>query len=151
MKISFATKSEDTAKKFQQELKSKRNLDSELKKTEEGYAVEYSIAEISIADDDKEDGKEKSVCMEDVYAVVSSVYRTVMAEMSYQVGWIQAQIDWINMWKREHSEGHLPPINGAEKMEAALDALGISGDYQIQKPVIYASQGVHIKSFGKNA
>lgn len=39
-----------------------------------------------------------------------------------------------------HSDGHLPPIQGADKMETALNKLGIGGDYEVRKPVIYASQ-----------
>lgn len=37
-----------------------------------------------------------------------------------------------------HKKGHLPPILGADKMSKALKTLGCDGDYEIQKPVIYA-------------
>lgn len=36
------------------------------------------------------------------------------------------------------SNGHIPKIKGAGKMEGALKALGISEDYEVQKPTIYA-------------
>jgi hypothetical protein len=40
---------------------------------------------------------------------------------------------------REHRVGHLPPIKGAGKLEKAMEKLGISDDYEIIKPTIYAS------------
>lgn len=39
----------------------------------------------------------------------------------------------------DHSIGHLPPINGAGKMEKALEKLGIAEDYNISKPTIWVS------------
>lgn len=38
--------------------------------------------------------------------------------------------------------GHLPPIEGAEKMKKALQVLGIDKDYQIQPTIIYAEDGM---------
>ena len=43
-------------------------------------------------------------------------------------------------WAYDHqSNGHLPKILGAGKMEKALDKLGLSDDYDVRKPVVYAS------------
>ena len=39
----------------------------------------------------------------------------------------------------EHQEGHIPKIVGAEKLQGALKALGLDKDYEVRKPVIYAS------------
>lgn len=39
-----------------------------------------------------------------------------------------------------HQKGHLPPINGADKMSGALKALKIDGDYDVYKPTIYANK-----------
>jgi hypothetical protein len=39
-----------------------------------------------------------------------------------------------------HKDGHLPPINGPEKMNKALSVLGLDGDYQVEKRTIYASK-----------
>ena len=44
---------------------------------------------------------------------------------------------WRYQW--QHQEGHLPPIIGAEKLTNALKALGLEKDYEVKKPVIYAS------------
>lgn len=37
----------------------------------------------------------------------------------------------------EHRNGHLPKIQGAEKMENALEILGLNQDYEVMKPTIY--------------
>lgn len=42
------------------------------------------------------------------------------------------------IWKHKH-DGHIPPIHGAEKMKNALNALGIGGDYEVSKPVVWVS------------
>ncbi len=47
---------------------------------------------------------------------------------------------WNALYSHQ-SEGHLPKINGAEKLQKALDVLGLSGDYEIEKKTIYASSG----------
>ena len=39
------------------------------------------------------------------------------------------------------SKGHIPPIVGAEKMNKALSALGLDGDYKVEKRTLYASIG----------
>jgi hypothetical protein len=39
----------------------------------------------------------------------------------------------------EHKEGHLPKIQGADKMKNALEALGLDADYEVVKPVIFAN------------
>lgn len=46
----------------------------------------------------------------------------------------------------DHNAGHLPKILGAEKMQNALEVLGIDGDYELEKPTIYvrANQGGNI-------
>jgi hypothetical protein len=41
----------------------------------------------------------------------------------------------------KHEEGHLPKIQGPEKMQKAIEAIGLGGDYEVMKRVIYASNG----------
>lgn len=57
----------------------------------------------------------------------------------YLYKYIQSVDD--SMWRyiSNHSEGHLPPIYGADKMTEALKALGIEKDYEVLKTPIYAS------------
>jgi hypothetical protein len=62
--------------------------------------------------------------------------------------WIRSQIEWVridindlyNMHFR-HMEGHIPAIVGADKMNTALEALGLANDYKVEKKTIYASDG----------
>lgn len=139
MKFSFTTKSESLAKKFQEGIKEERKLESELKKTDTGYEVEYSVATVSTADD-----KGENV---DVRSAIDSAIQWVMYEIQYRERWLQNRLDDIYDYMDEHRKGHLPPINGAEKMEKALKVLGIGEDYEVRKPVIFAraSEGVYIK------
>lgn len=65
-------------------------------------------------------------CMDSCYSMVSNLKQYIYSiEDSF--------------YKRmdDHLAGHLPKINGAEKMQNALETLGISEDYDIQKPTIY--------------
>lgn len=65
-------------------------------------------------------------CMDTCYQMVSSLRQYVYSIED-------------NFYKTmdNHNQGHLPKINGAEKMQNALETLGISEDYDLQKPVIY--------------
>ena len=65
-------------------------------------------------------------CMDACYQMVSSVRQYV-----YTVE------DRMYRMFDEHSKGHLPKIHGAEKMQNALETLGIDGDYSVQKPTIW--------------
>lgn len=55
--------------------------------------------------------------------------------------YIDNTVEYIYEWIHEHQEGHLPKINGADRMTKALDVLGISGDYIVEKPIIWAKNG----------
>lgn len=64
------------------------------------------------------------------------------------LNWINQRIDWAreeidglyNMLYR-HMDGHLPAIVGADKMNTALEALGLANDYKVEKKTIYANDG----------
>ncbi len=85
-------------------------------------------------------GEDDYVQMDDMQDMFSSFATYIFNEMQYQMNWMSSQIDSIaNAFYQHTSNGHLPPINGADKMNGALKALGIAGDYQVQKPIVYAS------------
>ncbi len=48
-----------------------------------------------------------------------------------------------NTWRMfdNHLKGHLPPINSVEQMQRAIEGLGLSKEIDVQKRVIYASNG----------
>ena len=78
--------------------------------------------------------------MDDLQEMFSSFAQYIFQEMQYQMNWMWSEIDYIeNTFYQHVQNGHLPPINGADKMSNALKVLGIAGDYDVQKPVIYAS------------
>ena len=64
------------------------------------------------------------------------------------LNWVNTRIDWareeinnmFNMFYR-HMEGHIPAIVGADKMNTALEALGLANDYKVEKKTIYANDG----------
>ena len=74
---------------------------------------------------------------------------------SNDVSYLQSRIesisrDYYDLWGKlyDHmSNGHIPQITGAEKMAKALKALGLEGDFDVQKKVIYASDGSKQDSF----
>lgn len=48
--------------------------------------------------------------------------------------------DEMSQYRGDHSQGHLPPIIGADKMNKALDKLGLAGDYVVNPKVIHAGK-----------
>ena len=47
--------------------------------------------------------------------------------------------DNVYGYMSDHRVGHLPKIPGAEKMSACLKTLGLSNDYEVYKPAIFAT------------
>lgn len=70
-----------------------------------------------------------------LYSMCQNIYR-----------YIDSSISYIYQWQDRHSSGHLPPIQGAEKLQNALKTLGISEDYEVNKRQLWAS----VNSQGNN-
>lgn len=68
-------------------------------------------------------------CMSSMYAMISNVHDRID----------NFHRDMYN-YTDSHSVGHLPKIVGADKMNKALAALGMDGDFQAQKKTIFASK-----------
>jgi len=47
---------------------------------------------------------------------------------------------WDDLYNHKHN-GHIPAINGAKAMNKALKSLGLDEDYEVERKVIYASDG----------
>ena len=45
-----------------------------------------------------------------------------------------------SLWTHANGGTHLPPILGPEKMENAVKKLGLDGDYEIKKKMVFASE-----------
>lgn len=65
-------------------------------------------------------------CMDSCYAMLNDLR-----------GYIYSVEDNFYKTMDNHTAGHLPKIQGAEKMQNALETLGLDGDYEIQKPTLY--------------
>jgi hypothetical protein len=100
----------------------KKNLDS-LKTSI--AATQEKIQEVKANDD------MQSMCSKMEY---------MMQEMGYIYRYASAVEDMVWKYMEKHSKGHLPPIVGAERMQKALKSIGMDGDYDVIKSVIFASK-----------
>lgn len=66
-------------------------------------------------------------------------------ESDYNYTYLQNRIDslwsFVVNWQNSHLEGHIPACNSVEQLQKAIDVLGLSGEYDVQKQVIYSSEG----------
>lgn len=72
------------------------------------------------------------------YSDLSAIYQYIDQMLSYlrtNLSDIQTQL-WAHI-----NNGHLPVIRGADGMVKALKALGMDGDYQVEKETVYANNG----------
>lgn len=67
-------------------------------------------------------------------------------EMDYMYYLIESMGKYLNYLEQDfynyisyHNKGHLPAIMGAEKMQNALEVLGISEDYDVVKQILFAN------------
>lgn len=141
MKFKFTSKNKSFAEKFQQYIKADRDLDSSLEEKDGKFYVEYSIADYSQDTCEKnkaDDGEEcEFIKKDDLRCMFSAFSQYLLKEVQYQMNWVYSELEYLEERFYNHKKGHLPPINGAEKMQNALDALGIGQDYEVRKPVVW--------------
>lgn len=110
-------------------------LNQEFAKIQKAYRIEKGYI--------KADSTDTDPCV-----LESIVYQ--QDYMAYLIDNIASQINYLTnnfySYVQKHSEGHIPPINGADKMQNALDKLGIGKDYDIIKPVIFANKNGNIEA-----
>ena len=70
-------------------------------------------------------------------------YSYMLNDLSYQFQYLQQSISdlYATLYKHMDPSTHLPSVSGADQMQKAVDALGLGGSYDVQKRVIYASNG----------
>lgn len=135
MKLQFVSQSKNVAEKFAEHIKTERSLSSTITEKDKVYTVEYSIADY--CQKDAACCEPKPICQEDLSQLAGYIFR----EMQYQNNWLLGIITSLeNAFYNHITRGHLPPIEGPEKMEKAIEALGISGDYKVEKRVVWASE-----------
>ena len=85
------------------------------------------------------DGIQQDCCEPEVdYSDLAVIYQYVDSMLSY----LRSNVQDIQSLLWAHiNNGHLPVIQGAEGMAKALKALGMDGDYQVQKQTVYANNG----------
>lgn len=66
--------------------------------------------------------------------------RWAIEDLSYEVKYALAQMNYLYGALENHYDGHLPPIVGAGKLEKALKALGMDDDYEVKKRAIFANK-----------
>lgn len=67
---------------------------------------------------------------------IDNVANMLFQAINYTHQRINNTEDGFYKYTDDHSQGHLPSIKGAEKMQNALKVLNIDGDYDVVKPKI---------------
>jgi|SRR6478736_10528209 len=137
MKFKFTSKSKAQAEKFQKYIKADRNLDATLAEKDSKFHVEYSIADYCPSTPSTTEAHCEYVKVDDLQCLLSQYAQYFYQEMQYQFNWVWSELEYIEQAFYNHQKGHLPPISGAEKMQKALDVLGVGGDYEVQKPIVW--------------
>lgn len=115
----------------------------QINKLKASFEKKYKIksddmGEMSDMGGDSEDSSKECCCCEHCNQKDEYLYYLV-SNLAWQIDYLSSN---FYSYASTHSQGHLPPINGADKMEQALKKLGIDGDYNVVKPTIYASNKV---------
>jgi hypothetical protein len=108
-------------KEFAEEFASNNNLTLAEKDGE--YFVEIDNANCNVP----------AVSTEDL----NMVYRDLYREIEWQNRYLNERMDYIHERLSKHNEGHLPPIKSNEQMAKAIEALGLSEEYEVVKKKIY--------------
>lgn len=95
-----------------------------------GMSVEI---EVKSEEEEDEGEKEEGASKDEMKAFADYI--------DYRIQSVRRDIEnlYTNFW--QHQDGHLPKIVGAANMEKALEALGMAGDYKVEKRTIYANDG----------
>ncbi len=103
--------------------------------------LESSIKEIS--DKLPKAPKELAIayCVDVEAATVPAASKSDVEYLESRLRWMQEDLNYVREMYYKHMEGHLPKIVGATAMQKALKAIGLDGDYEVEKKTIYANDG----------
>lgn len=133
MKFSRQFTKESEASEFVKGLKEEVGIEASYKQDGESFVTEASIGETE---------KKESYSTDEVYDMIEGLYSYVNYEMKYAFN----RINYLAQSFYSHAyEGHLPKVNGAEQMQKAVSALGLDGEYEVQKKTIWASKGGNLE------
>ena len=124
----------------------KRNIEPKLDLLENNTVFKITYA-TEVAAHTHPDEEKEFASRDEVRRMMDDFAGFLFSEMDFQVRFMMDQVERVSTAFFDHlHRGHLPPIQGAEKFEKAMDILGISGDFEIVKPKISAAPLDH--SFG---
>lgn len=84
--------------------------------------------------------QEDEMCSKkEAYQMFSRVMDNVYSMVDNCHARISAVDNWHYTNAAEHSKNHMPPFKSATQLKAFLKTCGMEDDYEVQKPVIYAS------------
>lgn len=104
------------------------NKDEVFKKLEDANFNKINANEIN-------NGKEESSesLFKKIYYNLDSLKNAIL--------YLREEIDYINNRLSDHfNNGHLPAIKSTEQMTRAIDSLGLSEEYSVEKRVLYATK-----------
>lgn len=104
-----------------------------IEKLQESFKAKFKVKADEMSDMGGEG--ESKCCCEHCGEKDTYLYYMVEAMSSY-LSYIESS---FYRYTQQHSQGHLPPINGAGQMENALKKLGMDSDYNVAKPTVFAS------------
>lgn len=109
-----------------------KGLQATLKSVENTHVISYETS-TAYCDEEVKDSSKSYV----TYADMESMWRAFYSEMEYSQKWMREDYAYLESSFREHKKGHLPAINDAGKMEAALKTLGMADSYKVEKASVY--------------
>lgn len=115
-------------------------MDIKTIKAETEVIKNQFLASVAQIKEVKADCKESKANVDDICCRLDN--------LAYSINYISNSINELyryvnsveNHLYKHLDNGHIPPILGAEKFANALEALGIDGDYKVEKKTIWASQ-----------
>lgn len=107
-----------------------------IEKKDELFVISYEINaccmnEAKEGEEEKEEDKE-----EEFMSMIENVY----SYTDYRFNSILSELDRLYTSFYQHTQNHLPPIVGADKMTKALKVLGLDGEYDVAKKTIFAAK-----------
>jgi len=119
-------------------------LKKTIKKTAKACSDYFEEMETALADMDSgsPDGARQSDLPPSLGPYIDQKLALVHSHINSNAEYIHDRINRLQQALYSHTEkGHLPPIEGAGRMQKALKAVGLDDDYQVQKKTIYADDG----------
>lgn len=117
---------------LQKELhKLKSEIANKYNKSQASFEVEIEVKD----EKEKEGGCE---CCEKC-AELEWQLKSLNDYLNYRADYARQDIETLFSIISKHFDGHLPNPQGASQMQKAIDALGLSGDFEVIKKPIFAS------------